>query len=66
MDRFAIPMDDQVAVPKQGRVAFIKGYDGQVSGGGRREGSKKHGRKEEQQPHVRPLHDYVFPQKKII
>lgn len=67
MNRFAIPMDDQVAVPKQGRVAFIKGYYGQVSGGGSSEGSKKHGRtKEEQQPHVRPLHDYVFPQKKII
>jgi len=45
MNRFAIPVDDQISVPKQGLVTFIKGYDGEVSGGGRKKG-KKHGRKE--------------------
>lgn len=37
MNRFAIPVDDQVTVSKQGRVTFIKGYDGGVSGRGRNE-----------------------------
>jgi len=53
MNRFAIPVDDQITVPKQGRVTFIKGYDGQVSRS-RNEG-KKHGTKE-QQPHVKAPH----------
>jgi len=39
-------VDDQVTIPKQGRVTLIKGYDGEVSGRGRNEGKKNRIRKD--------------------